>query len=63
MAFNNSINFAAVFNRILDEKFYILPRTMWMENTDPSIVWTGGKEIKIPKPKSLQKKREKSSLT
>ena len=49
MAFNNSINFAAVFNRILDEKFYILPRTMWMENTDPSIVWTGGKEIKIPK--------------
>ena len=49
MAFNNSISFAAVFNRILDEKFYILPRTMWMENTDPSIVWTGGKEIKIPK--------------
>ena len=49
MAFNNSINFAAVFNRILDEKFYILPRTMWMENTDPSIVWTGGREIKIPK--------------
>ena len=49
MAFNNSIDFAAVFNRILDEKFYILPRTMWMENTAPSIVWTGGKEIKIPK--------------
>lgn len=49
MGFNNSINYAAVFNRILDEKFYILPRTMWMENTDPSIVWTGGKEIKIPK--------------
>ena len=49
MSFNNNINYAAVFNRILDEKFYILPRTMWMENTDPSIVWTGGKEIKIPK--------------
>ena len=49
MGFNNNINYAAVFNRILDEKFYILPRTMWMENTDPSIVWTGGKEIKIPK--------------
>lgn len=49
MGFNNNINYAAVFNRILDEKFYILPRTMWMENTDPSIAWTGGKEIKIPK--------------
>ena len=45
----NSINYAAVFNRILDEKFYILPRTMWMENTTPGIVWDGGKEVKIPK--------------
>ena len=45
----NSINFAAVFNRILDEKFYILPRTMWMENTNPGLVWEGGKEIKVPK--------------
>lgn len=45
----NSINYAAVFNRILDEKFYILPRTMWMENTTPGIVWEGGKEVKIPK--------------
>ena len=44
----NSINYAAVFNRILDEKFYILPRTMWMENTTPGIVWQGGKEVKIP---------------
>ena len=44
----NSINYAAVFNRILDEKFYILPRTMWMENTTPGIEWTGGKEVKIP---------------
>lgn len=48
MAFNNNINYAAVFNRILDEKFYILPRTMWMENTTPGIQWTGGKEIKVP---------------
>ena len=48
MAFNNSINYAAVFNRILDEKFYIMPRTLWMENTNPGIEWTGGKEIKIP---------------
>ena len=45
----NSINYAAVFNRILDEKFYILPRTMWMEDTNPGIEWNGGKEIKIPK--------------
>ena len=44
----NQINYAAVFNRILDEKFYILPRTMWMENTNPGIVWEGGKEVKIP---------------
>lgn len=44
----NTINYAAVFNRILDEKFYILPRTLWMENTTPGIQWTGGKEIKIP---------------
>lgn len=44
----NTINYAAVFNRILDEKFYILPRTMWMEDTNPGIVWQGGKEIKIP---------------
>lgn len=48
MPFNNSINYAAVFNRILDEKFYVLPRTMWMEDTNPGIVWQGGKEIKIP---------------
>lgn len=45
----NTINYAAIFNRILDEKFYILPRTMWMEDTNPGIVWQGGKEIKIPK--------------
>ena len=44
----NTIDYAAVFNRILDEKFYILPRTMWMENTNPGIVWDGGREVKIP---------------
>lgn len=48
MAFNNNIDYAAIFNRILDEKFYIMPRTLWMENTNPGIEWTGGKEIKIP---------------
>lgn len=45
----NTINYASIFNRILDEKFYILPRTMWMENTNAGIVWEGGKEVKIPK--------------
>ena len=45
----NSINYASIFNRILDEKFYILPRTMWMEDTNPGIVWEGGKYVKIPK--------------
>ena len=45
----NSINYAAIFNRILDEKFYILPRTMWMEDSNPGIVWEGGKYVKIPK--------------
>ena len=44
----NVINYAAIFNRILDEKFYILPRTMWMEDTNPGIQWEGGKEVKIP---------------
>ena len=48
MPFNNNIDYAAVFNRILDEKFYILPRTMWVENTTPGLVWEGGREIKIP---------------
>ena len=45
----NSINYAAIFNRVLDEKFYILPRTMWMEDSNPGIVWEGGKYVKIPK--------------
>ena len=45
----NRIDYAAVFNRVLDEKFYILPRTMWMEDTTPGMVWEGGKYIKIPK--------------
>lgn len=44
----NTINYAAVFNRILDEKFYVLPRTMWMENTNPGIVYEGGREVKVP---------------
>ncbi len=44
----NTINYAAVFNRLLDEKFYIMPRTMWMENTMPGLVWNNGKEIKVP---------------
>ena len=45
----NRIDYAAVFNRLLDEKFYVMPRTMWMEDSNPGIVWEGGKEVKIPK--------------
>lgn len=45
----NRIDYAAVFNRVLDEKFYVLPRTMWMEDTNPGIEYTGGKDVKIPK--------------
>lgn len=48
MAFNNTINYAQIFNRVLDEKFYIMPRTSWMENTTPGIEWNFGKEIQIP---------------
>lgn len=44
----NTINYAAVFNRMLDEKFYIMPRTMWMENTNTGIQYEGGREVKIP---------------
>ena len=44
----NTINYAAIFNRILDEKFYIMPWTAWMENTNPGIEYIGGKEVKIP---------------
>lgn len=44
----NVVNYAAVFNRLLDEKFYILPRTLWMENTNPGIQYEGGREVKIP---------------
>ena len=45
----NTINYAAVFNRILDEKFFVMPRTLWMENTTPGLMYEGGKEIKVPK--------------
>lgn len=48
MAFNNNIDFVQVFNRVLDEKFYIMPRTSWMENTTPGIEWNMGKEIQVP---------------
>ena len=48
MAYSNNIDYAAIFNRILDEKFYIMPKTLWMEDTNPGIQWTGGREIKIP---------------
>lgn len=44
-----SINYAAIFNSVLDEIFYILPRTTWMENTSPGVKWDNGRYVKIPK--------------
>ena len=45
----NSIQYAQIFNQILDEIFYIRPRTMWMENTLPGLKWDNGHYIQIPK--------------
>lgn len=45
----NSIQYAQIFNQILDEIFYIRPRTMWMENTLPGLKWDNGQYIQIPK--------------
>lgn len=45
----NTINYATIFNSVLDEIFYILPRTSWMENTTPGVKWDNGKYVKIPK--------------
>lgn len=45
----NSIDYAAIFNQQLDDKFAISLRTGWMENTTPGIVYNGGKYVKIPK--------------
>lgn len=45
----NTVNYAAIFNKVLDEKFIISSRTSWLENTRSDLIYSGGKEIKIPK--------------
>lgn len=48
MATLTSTDYAQVFNQVIDEYFYILPRTAFMENTNPGIVFNGGSLINIP---------------
>lgn len=45
----NTINYAEIFNQVLDEKYAILPRTNYMEQNSNGIVWQGGKKIQVPK--------------
>lgn len=45
----NTINYAEVFNSVLDEKFAILSRTNYMEQNSNGIIWQGGKKIQVPK--------------
>ncbi|MHB1152092.1 MAG: hypothetical protein ACYCWE_09655 [Eubacteriales bacterium] len=45
----NTINYAQIFNTMLDEIFYILSTTLWMENTTPGIKWDNGRYVNIPK--------------
>ena len=44
-----TINYAEVFNSVLDEKFAILTRTGYMEQNSNGIIWQGGKKINVPK--------------
>lgn len=44
----NTINYAQIFNSVLDQIFYVMPRTLWMENTMPGLQWNNGKQINIP---------------
>ena len=46
---SNTINYAQVFNSVLDEKFAILSRTNYMEQNTNGIVWQGGHTINVPK--------------
>ena len=46
---SNTINYAQVFNSVLDEKFAVLSRTSYMEQNANGIVWQGGKKIQVPK--------------
>lgn len=45
---SNTINYAEVFNSVLDEKYAILPKTGFLENNNLGIVWQGGKKVKVP---------------
>lgn len=45
----NTINYAQIFNSVLDEKFAILSRTNYMEQNANGIVWQGGHTINVPK--------------
>jgi len=45
----NTINYAQIFNQVLDEKFAILSRTSYMEQNSNGIVWQGGHTINVPK--------------
>lgn len=45
----NTVNYAEIFNKVLDEKFIVSSRTSWLENTRSDLIYSGGKEIKIPK--------------
>lgn len=43
-----STDYAQIFNQSIDQRFYILPRTAFMENTNPNIQFMGGDIINIP---------------
>lgn len=43
-----STTYAQIFNQAIDEYFYILPRTAFMENTNPAIKYDGGQIVQIP---------------
>lgn len=45
----NTINYASIFNSVLDEKFAILSRTNYMEQNSNGIIWQGGRKIEVPK--------------
>ena len=46
---SNTINYATIFNQVLDEKFAVLSRTSYMEHNSNGIVWQGGHTISVPK--------------
>lgn len=44
----NTINYATIFNQVLDEKYVIYSRTSFMEQNSLGIIWQGGKSVKVP---------------